>query len=178
MPYCFPRSSIKFQGHTGQNITDFDPNWAFPDYRPVAAFKSLIFALFESACHGATNFTRSMPTVFNRVVANKIVLIGKYGKNTVFDVYIKAPPKKTNKQTNKQKKQTTKTKTKQKQKTTTTKQTKDPHKQYGYKIRNRIQHDVSLNVMSRLHIDIQSCTRAILLICISVLFVNKMHTRC
>ena len=32
---CFPRSSIKFQGHTGQNITDFDPNWAFSDYRPV-----------------------------------------------------------------------------------------------------------------------------------------------
>ena len=29
MPYCFPRSSIKFQGHTGQNITNFDPNWAF-----------------------------------------------------------------------------------------------------------------------------------------------------
>ena len=46
MPYCFPRSSIKFQGHTGQNITDFDPNWTFPDYRPVAAFKSLRFALF------------------------------------------------------------------------------------------------------------------------------------
>ena len=45
MPYCSPRSSIKFQGHTGQNITDFDPNWAFPDYRPVAAFKSLRFAL-------------------------------------------------------------------------------------------------------------------------------------
>ena len=46
MPYCFPRSSIKFQGHTVQNISDFDPNWAFPDYRPVAAFKSLRFALF------------------------------------------------------------------------------------------------------------------------------------
>ena len=45
MPYCFPRSSIKFQGHTGQNITHFDRNWAFPDYRPVAAFKSLRFAL-------------------------------------------------------------------------------------------------------------------------------------
>ena len=44
MPYCFSRSSIKFQGHTVQNITDFDPNWAFPDYRPVAAFKSLRFA--------------------------------------------------------------------------------------------------------------------------------------
>ena len=46
VPYCFPKSSIKFQGHTGQNIIAFDPNWAFPDYRPVAAFKSLRFALF------------------------------------------------------------------------------------------------------------------------------------
>ena len=25
------RSSDKFQGHTGQKIADFDPNWAFPD---------------------------------------------------------------------------------------------------------------------------------------------------
>ena len=47
MPYCFPRSSIRFQGHRGQNITDFDPNSAFPDYRPVAAFKSLRFALLK-----------------------------------------------------------------------------------------------------------------------------------
>ena len=46
MPYYFPRSSIKYQGHRVQNITDFDPNWAFPDYRPVAAFKPLRFALF------------------------------------------------------------------------------------------------------------------------------------
>ena len=47
MPYRFPRSSVKFQGHTVQSITDFDPNWAFPDYRSVAAFKSLRFALFN-----------------------------------------------------------------------------------------------------------------------------------
>ena len=46
MPYRFPRSSVKFQGHMVQNITDFYPNWAFPDYRPVAAFKSLRFVLF------------------------------------------------------------------------------------------------------------------------------------
>ena len=39
-------SKVKLQGHTGQNIIDFDPNCAFPDYRPVAAFKSLRFALF------------------------------------------------------------------------------------------------------------------------------------
>ena len=48
IPYCFPRSSIKLQGHTVQNITDFDPNWGFTDYRPVAAFKSLRFALLLS----------------------------------------------------------------------------------------------------------------------------------
>ena len=45
------RCPIVFQGHpsnfTGQNITDFDPNCAFPDYRPVAAFKSLRFALLR-----------------------------------------------------------------------------------------------------------------------------------
>ena len=30
--FCsFSRSSVKFQGHTGQNIVDFDPNIAFPD---------------------------------------------------------------------------------------------------------------------------------------------------
>ena len=56
MPYCFPRSSIKFQGHTVQNIIDFDPNWAFPDYRPVAAFKSLRFALFF--LHGQSDIVR------------------------------------------------------------------------------------------------------------------------
>ena len=31
VPYCFPRSSIKFQGHTGQKIANFDPNWACLD---------------------------------------------------------------------------------------------------------------------------------------------------
>ena len=25
------RFSVKFQGHTGQQIVDFDPNWVFPD---------------------------------------------------------------------------------------------------------------------------------------------------
>ena len=31
VPYWFSRSSIKFQGHTGQKIANFDWNWAFPD---------------------------------------------------------------------------------------------------------------------------------------------------
>ena len=31
VPYCFWRSSVKFQGHTAQKIVDFDLDWAFPD---------------------------------------------------------------------------------------------------------------------------------------------------
>ena len=31
VPYCFSRSSVKFQGHPGQKIADFDPNRVFPD---------------------------------------------------------------------------------------------------------------------------------------------------
>ena len=31
VPYWFSRSTVKFKGHTGQKIADFDPNWAFPD---------------------------------------------------------------------------------------------------------------------------------------------------
>ena len=29
--YCMSRSSIKFQGHTGQELTNCDPNWVFLD---------------------------------------------------------------------------------------------------------------------------------------------------
>ena len=31
VPYCFSRSSVKFQGHRAKKIVDFEPNWAFPD---------------------------------------------------------------------------------------------------------------------------------------------------
>ena len=31
VPYCFWRSSVKFQGHTALKIVEFYPNWAFPD---------------------------------------------------------------------------------------------------------------------------------------------------
>ena len=32
VPYCFSRSSVKFQGHTALKIVKFDPEWEFPDY--------------------------------------------------------------------------------------------------------------------------------------------------
>ena len=31
VPYCFARSSVKFQGYTALKIVKFDPNWVFPD---------------------------------------------------------------------------------------------------------------------------------------------------
>ena len=31
VPYCFSKSSVKFQSHMGQKIADFDPKWACPD---------------------------------------------------------------------------------------------------------------------------------------------------
>ena len=31
VPYCFWRSSVKFQGRTALKSTKFYPNWAFPD---------------------------------------------------------------------------------------------------------------------------------------------------
>ena len=31
VPYCFSRSSVKFQGHKALKIVEFDSNWAFPD---------------------------------------------------------------------------------------------------------------------------------------------------
>ena len=31
VPYCFSRSSMKFQGHTALKIVKFDPDWPFPD---------------------------------------------------------------------------------------------------------------------------------------------------
>ena len=29
VPYCFSRSSVKFQGHTALKSAEFDPDWAF-----------------------------------------------------------------------------------------------------------------------------------------------------
>ena len=31
VPYCFSRSSVKYQGHKALKIVEFDTNWAFPD---------------------------------------------------------------------------------------------------------------------------------------------------
>ena len=43
VPYCFSKSSFKCQGHAVQKIDNLNKNT-----RPVAAFKSLRFALFTN----------------------------------------------------------------------------------------------------------------------------------
>ena len=48
MPYCFSRSSIKFQGHRGQKIANFHPNWAFPDSNSCFQFQ---FQFRNIYCH-------------------------------------------------------------------------------------------------------------------------------
>ena len=45
VPYCFFRSSIKFPGNMGPKINDLNPILS-KNTRPVAAIKSLRFALF------------------------------------------------------------------------------------------------------------------------------------
>ena len=47
VPYCFWRSSIKYQGHTGRKISNLNPILS-KIARLVAAIKSLRFALFQN----------------------------------------------------------------------------------------------------------------------------------
>ena len=62
VPYCFSRSSIKFQGHTGWKIHHSYSNMS-KITRPVAAIKSLKFAFF-----GLRNlFTRTVMVLFEKV---------------------------------------------------------------------------------------------------------------
>ena len=46
VPLCFSRSSIEFQGHTEWKIDDLNPIFS-KITRPVAAIKSLTFALLQ-----------------------------------------------------------------------------------------------------------------------------------
>ena len=39
VPYCFWRSSVKFQGHTALKFVEFDPNWPFPDSNSKLKFE-------------------------------------------------------------------------------------------------------------------------------------------
>ena len=75
VPYCFWRSSVKFQGHSAKKNRRFWPklgvsrlkNRRFESNlskitRPVAAIKSLRFALFDEMCRSASLVARMINT--------------------------------------------------------------------------------------------------------------------
>ena len=74
VPYCFSRSSVKFEGHMALKIVEFDPNWAFPDWNsslnsPMAmkcctkleAAKERYPIVFQFQGHSGQNITNFDP---------------------------------------------------------------------------------------------------------------------
>ena len=61
VPYCFWRSSVKFQGHTAKKIFNFDPDWAFPDCN-----SSLKFTNGYEMMHKAWSSIEEVPYCFWR----------------------------------------------------------------------------------------------------------------
>ena len=59
VPYCFSRSSVKFQGHTALKIVKFDPNWAFPD-----CYSSLNSPMAMKCCTKLETAKERYPIVF------------------------------------------------------------------------------------------------------------------
>ena len=59
VPYCFSRSSVKFQGHTARKIIKFDPNWAFPD-----CYSSLNSPMAMKCCTKLETAKERCPIVF------------------------------------------------------------------------------------------------------------------
>ena len=59
VPYCFSRSSVKFQGHRALKIVEFDPNWAFPDCN-----SSLNSPMANKCCTKLETAKKRCPIVF------------------------------------------------------------------------------------------------------------------
>ena len=59
VPYCFSRSSVKFQGHTALKIVKFDPKWAFPDCN-----SSLNSAMAMKCCTKLETAKERCPIIF------------------------------------------------------------------------------------------------------------------
>ena len=65
VPYCFSRSSVKFQGHTALKIIEFDPNWAFLDCN-----SSLNSPMATKCCTTLEVAWKRCPTVFQGHLSN------------------------------------------------------------------------------------------------------------
>ena len=81
VPYCFARSSIKFQGRTALKIIEFDPDWGFPDCN--SSFQIPQICLVQSA---------KAFTVFSELFWNLVhmffILISKNASNWISRIFI------------------------------------------------------------------------------------------
>ena len=71
-PYCFSRSSVTFQAHTGQKIVNFHPNFGFPDCNT-----SLNWPMAIKWCTKLEVAKKRGPTVFQGHQSNFKVTQGK-----------------------------------------------------------------------------------------------------
>ena len=76
VPYCFSRSSVKFQGHTALKIVEFDPNWAFPDSN-----SSLNSTMDMKCCTKLETAKERCPIVFQGHLSNFKVTRDKTSPN-------------------------------------------------------------------------------------------------
>ena len=60
VPYCFSRSSFKFEGHKAPKIVEFDPNWPCPDSN-----SSFNTPMAEKWCTKLEVALKRCPIVFN-----------------------------------------------------------------------------------------------------------------
>ena len=69
VPYCFTRTSVKFQGHTAKKIGDFDPNWVFPDSN--SSLNSLMVmhwcTKFVVVCQISRSYGTKNPRILTRI---------------------------------------------------------------------------------------------------------------
>ena len=91
VPYCFSRPSIKFEGHTGQKIADFDLNWAFLDCNSSL---NLLMAIkwcttLEAANKRCPIYFQGHPSNFNVTRDQKSPILTQIGRfRTVTPVWI------------------------------------------------------------------------------------------
>ena len=62
VPFCFSRSPVKYQGHTGWNVNDLAPLWTFPDDN--SNFKSRMTSLTNIASRSM----KGIPYCFFKVI--------------------------------------------------------------------------------------------------------------
>ena len=72
VPYCFSRSSVKFQGHIALKIVEFDSNWAFPDCN-----SSLNKPMAMKCCTKLKRAKKRCPIVFQGHSSNFKVTLDK-----------------------------------------------------------------------------------------------------